>query len=133
MSQIFNAINEFLNSNEKEVLVVELTHTYNGKGQLSDLVSLISNTLGHHLTPCCRYVPPLHCSCGGAIGRYPGDHQPLPCSTAGVVAAQTLPCALAACFIAPSASTCSSNVLSSRSAADGKEAAGCDLVLRRLL
>lgn len=91
MANIFNAIDGFLNENKKEVLVVELTHTYNGKGQLADLASMISSTVGHHITPCCRYAMPLHCDCGGAAGRCPTHHLQMLSCTAGVLALQPHP------------------------------------------
>eukprot|EP00892_Ulva_mutabilis_P006794 jgi/Ulvmu1/4487/UM002_0212.1 len=53
VQQLFEAIDDFLNNHEQEVLVVELTHTFNGEDQLSQLASVISQKLGHHIAPCC--------------------------------------------------------------------------------
>lgn len=61
MSSIFDAIAEFLNQHRQEVLVVELTHTYNGQDELAELASMISESLGHHIAPCCRCARPLRC------------------------------------------------------------------------
>lgn len=60
---VFHAIDEFLSQHEQEVLVVELTHTYNGQDELSELASMISETVGHHMAPCCRCVlTPMLCA-----------------------------------------------------------------------
>lgn len=55
MSQLFQAIDGFLNSTTHEIVIAELTHIYNADdGQLAELTQLMNDTLGHHIAPCCR-------------------------------------------------------------------------------
>jgi hypothetical protein len=55
MIQLFRSIDAFLNSTTHEVVIVELSHIYNADDtQLLELASIMNNSLGHHMAPCCR-------------------------------------------------------------------------------